>query len=47
MLARARGGLDPPGGQNFDFSKILGMAWPIVENTPTSLETIFKLSRGP
>ena len=33
--------------QNLDFSKMLGMGLPIVENTPTSLETIFKLSRGP
>ena len=40
-------GWTPAGGQIFDFSKILGIAWPIVENTPTSLETSFKLSRGP
>ena len=33
--------------QNIDFSKILGMASPGVEYVPTSLETIFKLSRGP
>ena len=33
--------------QNIDFSKILGMASPGVECVPTSLETIFKLSRGP
>ena len=32
---------------NIDFSNILGMALPGVENVPTSLETIFKLSRGP
>ena len=39
---------DPSGeAQNVDFSKILGMASPGVEYVPTSLETIFKLSRGP
>ena len=39
---------DPSGeAQNVDFSKILGMASPGVEYVPTSLETIFKLPRGP
>ena len=39
---------EPSGeAQNVDFSKILGMASPGVEYVPTSLETIFKLSRGP
>ena len=37
----------PPEVKNIDFSKILGMALPGVENIPTSLEIIFKLSRGP
>ena len=29
------------------FQKILEMAFPGVENVPTSQETVFKLSRGP
>ena len=45
MREASPGGL--PEAQNIDFSKMLGMASPGVENVPTSLETIFKLSRGP
>ena len=37
----------PPEVKHIDFSKILGMALPGVENIPTSLETIFKLFTGP
>ena len=33
--------------QNIDFSKVLGMALPGVEYVPTSLESVFKVSRGP
>ncbi len=37
----------PPEVKNVDFWKMLGMGWPGRQNVPTSLETIFKLSRGP
>ena len=41
-------GSDPlPEAQNIDFQKSSEWCLPGVENVPTSLETIFKLSRGP
>ena len=41
-------GPDPlPEAQNIDFQKSSEWGLPGVENVPTSLETIFKLSRGP
>ena len=36
-----------PEAQNIDFQKSSEWGLPGVENVPTSLETIFKLSRGP
>ena len=32
--------------KNVDFWKILGMAWPIVENVPTPCGSIYCVSRG-
>ena len=47
-MARETGpGNGLPEVKKIDFSKFLGMASPGVEYVPTSLETIFKLSRGP